>query len=265
MNKKIVSIVLGAVCMTVALQAEDKEDLTPASGLRKASQGVVHLVLSPFQITIGVLEGIAAVPYFAASGLHQLNEQLALTQARISLDDTYESAYGKRLNEVNAEGDTGEVFRRMKHATSYFQKILKQYGVRDYNHFYLVSNDTMNKKGYTLFAVIYRPRLDISVKDKADQNKVRRFTIEDRLFYEAYQYDASGRPLDVVVDYGALGSDYYKTQKMQAILLTLAANSVVNFKRKPEYWAMERQWENGQYQQVLYQSNSKIKQTMGIN
>jgi len=75
----------------------------------------------------------------------------------VTLDNTYEAAYGKRINAVPESGDTGEVFRRMKHATEHFQKVLYRYGVSDTDNYILTSIDTANSKGYTLFALVYRP------------------------------------------------------------------------------------------------------------
>jgi hypothetical protein len=102
-----------------------------ASGLGKAMTGVAQLVLSPLQIAAGLLEGIAAFPYYLSTSLEDINKGMIAANAKVTLDDTYEAAYGKRISAVPESGDTGEVFRRMKHATEYFQRVLKRYGVND--------------------------------------------------------------------------------------------------------------------------------------
>jgi hypothetical protein len=233
-------------------------------GLISIFKGVAHLVLAPVQIAAGLVEGVAALPYYAGTGVHAINEGLMMAQAKVSLDDTYEAAYGKRLNQVSAEGDTGEVFRRMKHATEYFQKVLKQYGIRQPENYILTSIDTANKDNFTLFAVVYRATKVIEVVDKYDGKTVRRYTSEDRLFYEPFERDLSGRPLDTIVDWAGIPVESYNTQKQQALLLTLAANSVVAEKRRADYWAAERQWIAGAFADIVRKQDEKARQAMKI-
>ena len=185
-------------------------------------------------------------------------------QAQIILDDTYEAAYGKRLHEVPQDGNTGEVFRRMKHATQRFQKVLKAYGVQDSDRYILTSIDTANKEGYTLFAVVYRPVDSITVYDKYDTSVVRTFTKDDRLFYEPFEKDINGRPIDTVIDWAGLLREDIKTQKAQALLITLAANSVIEGKQSLEYWEIERQWIAGEYQQITAERLWVVRERMQI-
>jgi len=227
-------------------------------------KGVGHLVLSPLQIAAGLAEGVAALPYYAGTSLSAINDGLAKAQAKVTLDDTYESAYGKRLDQVDADGNTGEVFRRMKHATEYFQKILKQYGVPDSQHYILTSIDTANKHNATLFAVVYRPTKSIRVVDKYDGRTIRNFTAEDRLFYEPFQKDVNGRPLDVVIDWAGTLVDYYKTQKQQAVLLTLAANAVAEGRKRSDYWENERRWIAGEFADIMRDQDGKVRGTMKV-
>ena len=184
--------------------------------------------------------------------------------AKITLDDTYESAYGKRVNTVPETGDTGEVFQRMKHASEYFQKVLYRYGVSNADNYILTSIDTANSKGYTLFAVVYRPAHAVKVVDKYDGQTIRNFDSSDRLFYEPFAKDVNGKPLDTIVDWAAIPREYFKTQKAQALLLTMAANSVVNEKRSPDYWAIEKRWIAGEYQEITEQKMNAVKNKMKI-
>lgn len=233
-------------------------------GLISVFKGLAHLVLAPVQIVAGLAEGIAALPYYAGTGIHAINEGLTKAQAKVSLDDTYEAAYGKRLNEVSADGDTGEVFKRMKHATEFFQKVLKQYGVRQPENYILTSIDTANNDGFTLFAVVYRPTKVIDVADKYDGKTTRRYTSDDRLFYEPFEKDLSGKPLDTIIDWAGMPIEYYNTQKQQALLMTLAANSVVAEKRRLDYWAAERQWIAGGFADIVVKQDEKARKTMNL-
>ncbi|HIE00028.1 MAG TPA: hypothetical protein EYP59_07025 [Thiotrichaceae bacterium] len=45
-------------------------------------------------------------------------------------------------------------------------------------------------------------------------------------FYELYQHDINGKTLDSIIDWTAISNKSIQTQKSQAILLTLATNSV---------------------------------------
>ncbi len=231
-------------------------------GFSSALTGLGLLILSPFQIAAGLLEGIASVPYYLSTSTRQINEGLIQAQAKISLADTYESAYQKRLNDVPENGETGTVFRRMKHATEFFQRILRQYGVVNPENYYLTSIDT--NSNYTLLAVIYRPVKSIQVIDKYQTNSQRTFNSEDRLFYEPFKTDSQNRALDTVIDWAALPSDSLQTQKAQAVLLTLAANAVVTQKRSPEYWQIEQRWFAGEAKAISEERARSVQGRMGL-
>ncbi|MEW6501942.1 MAG: hypothetical protein AB1456_10675, partial [Thermodesulfobacteriota bacterium] len=178
----------------------------------------------------------------------------------------YDAAYGKRLSQVPDSGETGagEEFRRMKHASQYFQRVLKRYGVRDAEHYILTSIDTANSEGYTLFAVVYRPVDAIQVVDKYDGRELRNFSREDRLFYEPFERDASNRSLDRVVDWAGLPRDAVQGQKAQAVLITMAANAVVANKQSLDYWQAERRWLAGDFRQVTEEKLGNARQRMNI-
>ena len=55
-----------------------------------------------------------------------------------------------------------------------------------------------------------------------------------------------------------------KTQKAQALLITLAANSVIEGKRSLEYWEIERQWIAGEYQQITAERLWVVRERMQI-
>lgn len=262
--RKYLSVLLISVFLVTACSTPQQGGPNAGRGFSSAMLGVVHLVLSPIQIAAGLLEGVAAVPYYAGTALGDINQGLIKAQAQITLDDTYEGAYGKRISQVDPSGDTGEVFRRMKHASEYFQKVLQHHGVKDSSSYILTSIDTANKKGFTLFAVVYRPAKSITVVDKYDGKTIRNFTSDDRLYYEPFQADAKGKSLDVIVDWAGIPTNQYDTQKQQAILMTLAANAVASERTRADYWASEKRWIDGQYEDVIKAQSQKVEKAMGI-
>ena len=263
-NMKVWVTALLSVSIIASCAAPQQGGPDAEHGFISMFKGIGHLILSPLQIAAGVVEGVAALPYYAATSLTVINDGLAKAQAKVTLEDTYESAYGKKLDQVGPEGDTGQVFRRMKNASEYFQKILKQYGVPDAEHYILTSIDTANKEGATLFAIVYRPANAISVVDKYDGKTIRRFTLDDRLYYEPFDKDVNGRPLDVIIDWAGVPTESYKTQKQQAVLLTLAANAVAEGRKRSDYWAAERRWIAGQFNEILKQQDDKVRKSLQI-
>ena len=253
-----------SVCLLTACAHNQANGPNPGHGIGGLFRGVAHLILSPIQIAAGLLEGVASLPYYASTGLHAINQGMVEAQASVTLDDTYEAAYGKRIKDVDSDGDTNERFRRMKHATTYLQKILKQHGVADYQNYILTSIDTANKKGATLFAVVYRKQTSINVFDKYDNKTVRNFDRNDRLFYEPFQKDIHGNSIDVIVDWAGVPTDSYQTQKLQAVLLTLAANAIAENKRRHDYWKAEERWIDGEYMDILEAQNAKTSRSMRI-
>jgi hypothetical protein len=257
-------IMLTLFWVFLACAAPNQQGPSTGHGVLSALQGVAHLILSPLQIAAGLLEGISSVPYFLSTNIHEVNRGMVQAQADIALEDTYESAYGIKLADVPESGDTGQVFRRMKNVTESFKKVLIAYGVNDAERYILTSIDTANKEGYTLFAVVYRPADAIKIFDKYNPAIVRNFTKGDRLFYEPFQQDVNGRALDTIVDWAAMPREDIKTQKAQAILLTLAANSIVEGKKSPEYWDVERRWIAGEFREITEKRLVTVRERMSL-
>ena len=262
MKRKL--IILFFCLLFVACAAGNEGSQKPKTGFGRAMLGIAQLVLSPLQIAAGLLEGIASIPYYLNTDVQTINKGMIDANAKITLDDTYESAYGKRISAVPESGDTGEVFQRMKHASEYFQKVLQRYGVADSGKYILTSIDTANSKGYTLFAVIYRSAETINVFDKYDGKTRRTYERSDRMYYEPLEKDITGKPLDRVIDWAALPRDLIKTQKAQALLITMAANSVVNEKKSPDYWDVEKRWIAGEYEEITEEKMNAVKNKMKI-
>lgn len=232
-------------------------------GLSTAGSGLGHLLLSPFQIATGLLEGVASLSYYLTGGLHDINKGMEQAQANITLGDTYQAAYGKSLNEVSDNGNTGMVFSKMSQATNYFQKVLQRNKVANSQRYILTSLDSRGGE-HILLAVVYRPYQPITVFDKYSNKNMRQLTVQERPFYEPFQFDSSGKPLDNIIDWAALPKDQIETQKAQAVLLTLAANSVTSDKRSPEYWQNEKRWLAGQEADIVRERESYVKSRMGM-
>ncbi len=264
--KRLLPVLGLCILLTVFSCATDNEGAKKVGrGFGKAAVGVAQFVLSPLQIAAGLLEGIAAIPYYMSTSLEDINKGMIAANAKITIDDTYEAAYGKRISAVDKSGDTGEVFRRMKHATEYFQKVLRRYGVHDAENYILTSIDTATGKGYTLFAVVYRPHTTVRVPDKAEGSTPRTYTREDRLYYEPFERDLNGKKLDTIIDWAGLPREYITTQKGQALMLTMAANSVINEKKSPEYWDIEKRWIAGEYESIVDEKMSSVRNKMKID
>lgn len=262
--KKLIAILLCSAVMTACATRGANRGPNPGAGFRSALAGLAHLALSPIQVAAGLAEGVSSLPYYMSTNIHDINQGLVDARASITLDDTYDSAYGRRLSEAGENGETGEVFRRMKHATKSFQAVLKRYGVHEADRYILTSIDTANNAGYTLFAVVYRPFDSIRVIDKYDSRKTRLFAKEDRLFYEPFQQDITGQPLDTIVDWAGLPREFVKTQKGQSLLITLAANAVVDQKKRPDYWENETRWIDGDYLNIVEKQLNVVRQNMGL-
>ncbi|RKZ38916.1 MAG: hypothetical protein DRQ49_01310 [Gammaproteobacteria bacterium] len=261
--KKLFCVLL-CLCLILGCATPQKEGPSVQHGFSTALGGLGYLLLSPIQIAAGLLEGIASLPYYLSTQLQTINQGLVNAQADITLDNTYESAYGKHLSEVPQSGNTGVVFFNMKQATQFFQQVLKQYGISDSEH-YILTNIDESSGEYSLLAVIYRSVETIEVIDKYDGKTIHSFSIDERLFYEPYLKDTKGNTLDTIIDWAALSKESIQTQKAQAILITLAANSVLNEKRTPEYWEIEKRWLAGEARDVIKQRSEDIKKRMGVN
>jgi len=219
--------------------------------------------LSSIQIAAGLLEGIASLPYYLSTHIKTINQGLVDAQADITLNNTYESIYGKHLSEVFFHEEIGIVFSTMKQATQLFQRVLKQYGISN-SAYYILTGIDESRDQYTLLTVIYRPIKIITVIDKQNGNTVRSFSSNDKRFYKPYQRDIRGNALDIIIDWAALSKESIQTQKAQAILITLAANSVLNDKKTPKYWNIEKLWLAGGARNIIKKRNEDIKKRMGI-
>jgi len=238
---------------------------SPEHGLETSATGFANLVMSPFLIVAGLIEGIATLPYFLAHDIHDMNEAMMNADTLVSLDETYQHAYDTPLADVPKSGDTGKVFRHMAEATPHFQRVLRGYGVEDADNYYLTAIRTADRDGYTLYGVIYRETKTIRVRDKANPQRVRTLSKRNRAFWQPYSEDADGRPLDSVIDWAGVPRTSIRTQKGQAILMTLAANSVLMNRRSDDYWAAEPRWIGGSYLDIVTDRKSYLDRRLGTD
>ncbi|MEE8499743.1 MAG: hypothetical protein V3S27_04150, partial [Kiloniellales bacterium] len=85
----------------------------------------------------------------------------------------------------------------------------------------------------------------------------------NRSYYKPYERDARGQPLDVVIDWAGVPRTTIKTQKGQAILMTLAANSVIINRRSDSYWDIEKRWIEGDYKRIVAERKAQLDRRMG--
>ena len=255
--KRIVTVIVSASLAVGCAAPPPSEINHPAYGLGVA---LGYVVASPILILAGLTEGIASAPYFVDSDLHEMNRVMTSTAATVDLGRTYEYAYNKPLDTVPSSGDTGGLFRHLKPATVHFQNVLRGYGVENPEHYVLAAVRTADREGYTLYGLVYRPNSSIRVKD--DSGRIRLLTPNDDEFYQPYARDANGQPLDVIIDWAGVPRTSIRTQKGQAILMTLAANSVLINRRSDDYWAVEKRWRAGAFKSVVAAGKATLDRRM---
>ena len=209
----------------------------------------------------GGVPGLALFPLLVAADVHATNQAMVQANTRATLDQTYQYAYNRPLDTVSASGNTGVLFRDMPSATAYFRNVLRGHGVADVDSYLLTAVRTADTQGYTLYALVHRPQRSITVRT-AD-GRIRTLTAQDQEFWRPYRLDAQGRTLDMVIDWAGVQRTLISNQKGQAILLTLAANSVLMNRRSDEYWSIENRWLNGDYQSVVAERKREIDRRTG--
>ena len=231
------------------------------SPARSFGNALGHLVFAPVLIIAGLLEGIATAPYLIETDLHDMNREMEKANSNVTLDETYQFAYGRQLDTVPKSGNTGKVFRHMGEATMHFQNVLKGYGVADHDQYLLTAVRSADQAGYTLYGVVFRPERQIRVRNQ--NSRIRTLSPGDRTYYKPYERDANDQPLDVVIDWAGVPRTTIKTQKGQAILMTLAANSVLINRRNDGYWDIEKSWIEGDYKRIVTERKAQLDRRIG--
>ncbi|MBS3758454.1 MAG: hypothetical protein KGY61_07300 [Desulfobacterales bacterium] len=223
-------------------------------------------IFTAYTIREALEVGTSALPYYAYSdmSLEELNRHMQKAGTRVTIEETYEFAYGKLFSRVPPDGDTGQLIDDIDVATEYFQRILAGNNVEDADHYYLTRIlDPKNEK-YTLFAAVYRPYAYIRVYDKRNPSEAVTLTQSDPEFYIPYKKDVDGETLDTVYEWFAISTQCYAKQRNQAILFTLAANEVLKKTPRPGYWEAEKKWLSGDYMDVLVAQDKDVCRAVGV-
>jgi hypothetical protein len=260
MKRKAIPLLMAALLAGCATPQQGGP--SPEHGFNTFGQGIGHLLLSPFMIAAGLLEGVSTVPYFVAADLHELNHAMVEANAQVDLGRTYAYAYAEEIADVPASGDTGKVFRHLSAATEHFQRVLKGYGVEDYDRYILTGVRTADREGYTLYAVAYRAQIVVKVREGG---VTRTLNPHDFDYYKPILRDADGHPMDVIIDWAGVPRTTIRTQKGQAILMTIAANSVLINRRSDDYWAVEERWVRGEFKDIVAERKRYLDLRMGVD
>jgi len=248
----IVSLALMTACYApppdTTYRSSDPDTFTEADAI-----GLT--IMSNMMIAAGA-PGLLFLPILIAADIHASNQAMEQANVRATIGQTYAYAYNRDLGAVGASGNTGQLFRDMKSATAHFRQVLRGHRVFQPEDFVLTAVRTADTQGYTLYALVHRPQRPITVRTA--NGTVRTLTDRDQEFYRTYRTDAQGRALDVVIDWAGVHRSSISTQKGQAVLLTLAANSVLINRRSDEYWGIEQRWTGGQYQAVVSERQREI-------
>ncbi|MEM7061360.1 MAG: hypothetical protein AAF557_27600 [Pseudomonadota bacterium] len=249
-------LILGAACMIAGCVVAE----APRHPAQAAGQALGYTVASPLLILKGLTEGIGSTAQVAKGDLKAMNEALVKAKAPVDLARTYRYAYGTDLATAPADGNTGQVFRHLGAASRHFQDVLRGYGIGNARDYYLTAVRTADAQGYTLYAVVYRPEQQIRVVVDGRQKTL---TPEDDAFYRPYAQDARGAALDLVLDWAAVPRTEIRTQKDQAVLMTIGANSVLINRRSNDFWAVEAAWRNGDFRRIANEKQQATARLLG--
>lgn len=251
-RSRALALLLGA-SLAAGCVATPQGQMHPALA---AGMAIGYVAASPVLILRGLAEGIAAAPYFAEADPAALNAALVQGGAPVDLERTYRYAYGTGLD---APG--GQVFTSLAPATAQFRAALRGYGIADAESYLLTAVRSADAQGFTLYAVVRRPAGAIRVRDAAGREAV--LTPEDEAYYEPHAEDAAGRPLDVVLDWAAVPRSAIRTQQGQAVLLTIAANSVLINRRSDDFWPVEARWRGGAFREITAERRALMDGRIG--
>ncbi len=248
-------------------------------GMQAVGTGLASLILSPFMIVAGLLQGLAFLPYVAGLALDDINRALLEAHA-VSLDDSYRAAYGVSLSDPRVDRKTGQVaddggfgFGRYRpgalaDASNAFQRLLISQGMPESvaRHYVIVADYTHTRsRGVILLAVVYRHTgtEPFQVGSK-NTGIVTMFRPEQLGWRSAYERDVRGQLIDEVIDWTAIDYAALQQDKLVATLMAIGAESIKSGKRSHEYSAAERRWIAGQTTQVMAESSGKVKQALAM-
>jgi hypothetical protein len=243
------------------------------TGVQTFGRGLAYLVLSPFMIVGGILQGLAFLPYTIGTGLAELNKGLVQAQA-VPLDDSYKATFGVSMTDQRVNQQSGEISgqeglygryrpQAIMEANRSFQRLLVSQGMpEDKSHNYVLAGNYNYawSRGVILLAVTYRQSgaQPIRVASK-ETGIVTTFRPDQRTWHEPYERDVNGQVIDEVIDYKLLRQD-----KIVATMMVIAAEAVKSGKRSTDYWEAERRWKAGETAQLMRESLARVK-IEGVN
>jgi hypothetical protein len=236
-------------------------------------RGLAYLILSPFMIVAGILQGLAFLPYTIGTGLAELNKGLAQAQA-VPLDDSYKATFGVSMTDQRVNQQSGEIrgqeglYGRYRpeaimEANRSFQRLLVSQGMpEDKAHNYVLAGNYNYawSRGVILLAVTYRHSgaQPIRVASK-ETGIVTTFRPDQRTWHEPYERDVNGQAIDEVIDWTAMEYKLLRQDKIVAMLMVIGAEAVKSGKRSTDYWEAERRWKAGETAQLLRESLGRVK------
>jgi hypothetical protein len=246
-------------------------------GLDTFGRGMAGLILSPFMIVGGLLQGLAFLPYTVGLALDDFNRTLREAQA-VTLDDSYRATFGvSSLADARVDKRTGEVAgesfgfgqhrpEAMLEATRAFQRLLVSQGMPEEKarHYAIVGDYThVRTRGHLLVAVVYRHTSMEAFRVRSKETGiVTTLRPEQASWRSAYEHDLNGRVIDEVIDWAGIEYASLRQDRVVATLMVIAAESVKSGKRSPEYWQVETRWVAGATTQVMAESSAKVKRAL---
>ena len=267
---------LGALLLATSLALGACATPEAQRGADTFGRGLVNLVVSPFMIVTGLAQGLAFLPYTIGTGLDELNKGLIDAQA-VSLDDAYRATHRVSIADPRVDRKTGQVAGQhfgfgqhrpeaMLEATHAFRRLLLYQGMPQAKaEQYALVGDyrQVRSRGHILLAVVHRPNgmQSFRVRSK-DTGIVTTFRPENQGWLAAYERDVDGRNLDEVIDWTGIEYASLKRDKVVAMLMVLAAESIKSGKRSPDYWLAEKRWHSGDTASVIAEAAAKVKRVL---
>lgn len=236
-------------------------------------QGIKNLLLSPLMIVSGIAQGIAFLPYTIGTGLAELNKGLLEANA-VPLDDSYKATFGLSMEDKKVDPKSGEITGQkgtygvyqpeaIFEANRSLRRLLIQQGMpeKEAGNYVLTGNYRYAfSRNQMLLAIVYRPAGDQSIRVAAKQTGIQTtFRPDQRGWYEPYQRDLNGQPVDEIVDWVAMDYKILRQEKIVATLMVLSVESIKSGKRSPDYWQAETSWMAGDTAEVIRQSQARGK------
>lgn len=248
-------------------------------GMETLGRGLAALILSPVMIVAGLAQGLAFLPYTIGTGLDALNQGLVKAQA-VTLDASYRSTFGVAIRDSRVDQQTGQVAGQnfgfgqnrpeaMLEATRAFQRLLQSQGMPEEKarRYVLVGDySQVRSAGKILLAVTLRQSGMEAIRVKSKETGiVTTLRPEHQGWRVAYERDVDGRLIDEVIDWTGIDYSALRQDKVVAMLMVIAAESVKSGKRSPDYWRVEQRWNAGETESVIAESSARVDRALKAN